>query len=68
MEPEASSASNAFEISPVQHETRDSTDHLPLIVEQQQLDTLDFVDSPVTESMKDSMKEVTNPDFHDESR
>ncbi|CAH8647812.1 unnamed protein product [Schistosoma haematobium] len=66
LEPEASSASNAFEISPVQHETRDSTDHLPLIVEQQQLDTLDFVDSPVTESIKDSVKEVTNPDFHDE--
>ncbi|RTG87778.1 programmed cell death 8 (apoptosis-inducing factor) [Schistosoma bovis] len=66
LETEASSSSNAFEISPVQHETRDSTDHLPLIVEQQQLDTLDFVDSPVTESIKDSVKEVTNPDFHDE--
>ncbi|CAH8663482.1 unnamed protein product [Schistosoma rodhaini] len=78
LEPEVSSASNALEIpvthasesalntSPIQHETRNSSDHSPVIVEQQQLDTSDSVDSQVTESVKNSVKEVTNSDFHDE--
>ncbi|CAH8652599.1 unnamed protein product [Schistosoma rodhaini] len=78
LEPEVSSASNALEIpvthgsesvlntSPIQHETRNSSDHSPVIVEQQQLDTSDSVDSQVTESFTDSVKEVTNSDFHDE--